>query len=162
MLIALAIGLFVVLLIVLLAAIWFIKRNIELKKHPCKGYLMLVDSTREIMWKANLEVEEKNRQSFNVVLESPQASLSGVQSLLVSCETEEQSAGGIVVVQATLDSGQPVNETLLPGQKVDVVPGTTWLLKTSRDIVQDRVPEEIWESSSPAESLDASIERYEL
>ena len=134
------------LLIGLVAAVILTKRKIDLKKHPCQGYLTLVDSTRKVLWNADLDEggeKKMNRQVFELGKAVP---LGLVETMVVTCKNDEESEAGIVHIEATLSNGDEVGPyTLIPhSDPTPLASGASWLFKDLGERDLDKIPMELW------------------
>lgn len=151
-LIALAIFLALALLLAIVLTVLKFRREAALKKHPCKGYLVIADRDQKILWQQYLEESLKNYQKFDIESQAP---MSLIETLMVTCKTDQDSAAEIVQVQAKLmDKGLWPEKEIKPGQKIELGENI-WLLKTSTWTVGDRVPDDIWTNAQQNSQINA-------
>ncbi|MCP4544249.1 MAG: hypothetical protein GY832_44620 [Chloroflexi bacterium] len=149
------------LLIGIIAALVLTKRKIDLRKHPCRGYLTLADSTRKILWNTDLDEsgeKKMNRQVFELGKAVP---LSLVETLVVTCKNDEESELGIVHIEATLSSGDKIGpHKLIPhSDPMPLASGASWLFKNLEERDLDKIPMDLW-TSAQSDGSPASTNRH--
>lgn len=134
------IPLFIVSFVFLIAAVsassWWVVRNNNLRKHPCKGMIYIVDAYGTPKFQKRLDSSGKNRITIPSKEILP---ITHVQKMQFWCETDAQSREGRVYARVWLDNDRtPIStidgKLLSPGSEVKVGKYDFWLLKDPDEI----------------------------
>jgi hypothetical protein len=138
----------------LVVATILVRNAIKLAQHPCRGFLVLVDSSGRIHWQGDLEApgeKKKNRWVFDLGQAAP---LSSVEKLTVTCKVDQDSESGVVDAQAILENGDEIDFRMQPQGKQEIVPGRIWLFKDQNVTDPAKVREMISSASTGTREAD--------
>ena len=123
------------LFLILAAAVWVVRRNINLRKHPCKGMIYIVDAEATPKFQRRLDSYGKNDITFQGTEIPP---LTHIRKMRLWCESEDESRKKQVHIQVWLNKDRTphpdINGRILsPGSEVRVGKYPFWLVKDPPD-----------------------------